>query len=148
VAEGLLIGEGAPVAAGQGAGFVGDRAEVAAVGAGLFGREGQGLLLQEGGEGALGQAAGGGGGDLFEGEQIDVQARAGVSESTPGNNFPPLGGQIADFLEFLGAYLGSGHGLPCLGVTPKHVEGHPFPFYGKGLSPAKPVLASLIAARG
>jgi hypothetical protein len=106
VAEGLVIGEGAPVAAGQGAGFVGERAEVAAVGAGLLGREGLGLLLQEGGEGALGQAAGGGSGDLFEGEQIDVQARAAVPEGTPGHNFPPLGGEVADFLEFLGGLVG------------------------------------------
>jgi hypothetical protein len=82
--------------------LVADGAELAAVRAGLFGRQGLGLLFQEGSEGALGQTAGGSVGDLFQGEQIDVQAGASVPESTPGNNFAPLGPQVTDFLEFLG----------------------------------------------
>ena len=88
--------------AGEGAWLVADRAQPSATGAGLLGRQGLGLQLQEGAEGALGQAAGGGSGDLLEGEQIDVEARAAVPEGTPGHNLPPPGGQVVDFLEVLG----------------------------------------------
>ena len=139
--DGFAVGEGAAVA-DQRAWLVGDRAQLAAGGAGVVGGEGLGLLLQEGGEGALGQAAGGGGGDLFQGEQIDVQAGAGVTEGAAGDDLAPLGRQITDILEFFGCESRSGHGLSCLGVTPSDVEGLSCPFYRKVLHPAKPVLAS------
>src|SRR5262249_36449704 len=141
-AEGRALGAGAPVAAGQRAGFVGDRAAPAAGRAGGFGGQGLGLVFQEGSEGARGQAAGGRRGDPFQGEAIDVRAGAGLPESTPGSNCPPAGRQFTDCLEVLGCQLRSGHRLSCLSVTPKHREGHSFPFYGKASSPAKPVQGS------
>jgi hypothetical protein len=142
VAERFVGGEGAAVAGGRGAGFMTDGAEAAAVGAGLFGGQGLGLLLQEGGQGALGQAAGGRLGELFEGEEIDVQAGAGVPESPAGATFSPAGRQFADFLEVFRGKKRAGHRLPCLGVTAIRREGRSCPFDGTVCSPAKPVQAS------
>jgi len=67
------------------------------------------LQFEKGSKGALGQAAGGGGGDLFEGEQVNVQSRATVPEGAAGDNFTPLGGQVADSVELLGGQSGSSH---------------------------------------
>src|SRR5262249_7856655 len=141
VADGLVVGECAPVA-GQGAWVLAHRAKLAAVRAGLLGGEGLGLLLQEGGEWAFGESAGGGLGNLLQGEQIDVQPRSGVAEGTAGDNLAPLGGQIADVLEFFGCQWRSAHGLPCLGLAPSDVSGRSGPFYRKARRQAKPVLAS------
>jgi hypothetical protein len=64
--------------------------------------EGLGLLLQEGGERALGQTASGLQSDRFQGGEIDSQAWSFGAESPPGDNFAPLGRQVTDFLEVLG----------------------------------------------
>src|SRR5437868_2872244 len=117
MADGLAISERAAVA-GQGARLVADGTQLSAVGAGALRGEGLGLLLQEGGEGALGQAAGSGAGDLLQGEQINVQAGPGVPEGTAGDNFAPLGGGVADVLEFLGCQARGGHEQSCLGLAP------------------------------
>ena len=143
MAQGLAVGE-CPAVADQGTWLVGHRAQLAAAGARVVGGEGLGLLLQEGGEGALGQAAGGGG-DLFEGEQIDIEARAVITEGAACDNLAPLCRQVADRLEFLGCESRSGHRLSCPGVTPSDVEGLSCLFYRKVRHPAKLVLAS---ARG
>jgi hypothetical protein len=100
VAKRLVQGELAAFD-GQRALFVADGAESAAVRTGLLAGKALGLLLQEGGEGALGQAPSGGSGDLLQGLEVDVQARAGVAEEATGHDFSPAGGQFVDFLEFL-----------------------------------------------
>jgi hypothetical protein len=91
-----------------------DRAAASAVGAGLLGAEPVSLLFQQGGEGTFGQAGGGGSGDLLHGVQIDVGSRPGLAEGMPGHDFAPAGGEVPDFLEFLGGEGAVRHGQSCL----------------------------------
>jgi hypothetical protein len=90
VADGLVVGDGA-AAGDEGARLAADGAEVAAGGARALRGQGLGLLPQQGGEGALGQAAGGGVGDLLEGVEVDVEAGAAIAEGAAGNDFAPVG---------------------------------------------------------
>ena len=76
-------------------------AGASAVGAGLLRTEGLGLLLQSGGESAFGQS-GGGGGELLQGGEIEVEAGAGVAEGLACDNFAPLGSESTDIVEVLG----------------------------------------------
>jgi hypothetical protein len=116
VAQGLALGQGA-VAAGQGALGPADGARAAALGAGLLRAEGLGLLLQEGGEGAFGQAGGGGVGDLLHGAEIHVGAGAVGAKGVAGDDLAPAGGQFTEFTEVLGRELPSRHGESFLGVA-------------------------------
>ena len=65
-------------------------------------------MLQEGGERAVEQSAGGGDGDPF---QVGVQTGAGVAESASGHDLAPAGRHITDILEFFGGEWRSGHAL-------------------------------------
>jgi hypothetical protein len=87
-----------------------DGAKAATVGAGLLGGESLGVVFQEGGEGALGQAGGGGRGELLHGGEVEVVAWGGVAEGASGNDFAPLGGEFADLAELL-----RGEGSLCHG---------------------------------
>jgi hypothetical protein len=71
VGDRLTLADG-PAGDLQGAGFAVDGTGGAAVGAGGLGAEGLGLLFQQGGEGALGQAGGGGVGELLHGVEVGV----------------------------------------------------------------------------
>jgi hypothetical protein len=64
------------------------------MGTGLLGSEGLGLLLQQGGQGALGEAGGGRLSDLFHGAEIDVQSRPLLAAGASGDDLAPLGGQV------------------------------------------------------
>jgi hypothetical protein len=101
VADGLAWG---PLAAVEGQGPVraANRAGPAAVGAGLLRSQGVGLLAEQDGEGAFGEAGGGGAGDILHGLEIDLRARAGVTEGAAGNDCAPVSSEVADFLEVLG----------------------------------------------
>jgi hypothetical protein len=68
----------------------------------LLGSQGVGLLLQQDGEGAFGQASGGDAGNVLHSLEIDLRARACVAEGVAGNDFAPLGGAVMDGLEVLG----------------------------------------------
>jgi hypothetical protein len=59
------------------------------------------LLVEQGGEGAFGQASSSGFGDLLQGREVGVQGRAGVAEGTAGYDSTPLRGQITDLLDLL-----------------------------------------------
>jgi hypothetical protein len=72
------------------------------------------LLAQQGGQGALGQALGGRGGDLLQGHKVDVGARASLAENASGDDFSPPGGQIMDLLQFLRRDDALRHGQSCL----------------------------------
>jgi hypothetical protein len=98
----------------QGPWLPADGTESAAVGARLLLVEGLGLLLQEGGKGALGQARRRGAGHLLHSIEIDVQARALVAEGTTGDDFAPTGGEGLDLLEEFGREGPTGHGESCL----------------------------------
>lgn len=98
-------------------------------GTGLLGTQGLGLLFEAGLQGSFGQAGGRGLGDLFHGVEIDVEARAGVAKRTAGDDFSPLGGEGAQFLEFLRSELASRHDASCVGVTGQRVIGLLLPDY-------------------
>jgi hypothetical protein len=101
-----------------------------------------GLLVEQRGEGALEDALGGGLGGLLQSEQVGVQGRSGIAESTARHDFPPLGSEITEMLEFLGGQRSGGHELSCLGLAPRDETGWSSPFYDKVLPLAKPVLTS------
>ncbi len=119
VGGGFAVAHGGAVAAREDAWLVVDRTRPPAGGAGGLRREGLGLLLQEGGERAVEQSAGGGDGDPFQGGQVGVEAWAGVAEGASGHDLAPAGRHITDILEFFGGEWRSGHALPCLGLAPK-----------------------------
>jgi hypothetical protein len=77
------------------------QAESAAIGTGLLGSEGLGLLVQERAEGALGQARGGGGGNLLHRLEVEWTVGARFSAEASGDDFSPAGGEIMDVLEQL-----------------------------------------------
>ena len=98
----------------QWSGLLSDGAGAAAVGAGQLRTKGLGLLLQGGRERAFSEA--GGGSELFQGGEIEVEARAVDAESPSGDNFAPLGGQMTDILEVLGRNFAAGQRQSCLRV--------------------------------
>ena len=67
----------------------------------LFG-ESLRLLLEEELECSFGQPLRGGGGDLLEGAEIDIEPRPVVTECSLGNYFGPLSSKVVEFLELLG----------------------------------------------
>jgi len=99
VADRLVEGQLLAALDGQGPVLAADGARAATVGARLLGGEGPGVLLQEGGEGALGQAGRGGRRELLHRREVEVGARLGVAQGATGDDFAPPGGQFPDFLE-------------------------------------------------
>jgi hypothetical protein len=81
--------------------------------------QGVSLLFQEGLQGALGEAGGGGAGDLLHGLQIAIESRPLVAEGASGDNLAPAGGEVTEFLEFLGGEGTSCHAASCLDVETK-----------------------------
>jgi hypothetical protein len=61
-----------------------------------------GLLVKEELQGSFGQPLGRRGGDLFHGSEVDVQTGSVVAEGPFGNDFPPLGGEVSELVEFFG----------------------------------------------
>ena len=98
MSDGLVLGNGA---AGPlpGAWLVRNGAAVAAIGTGSGVSEALGLTFEEVGECSFGESCGGDIGELFHGVEIGVESRSVVAESSSANNFSPVGGEFADFLE-------------------------------------------------
>lgn len=108
MADRFALGDG-PAGQVQGAGFAVQGTGGAAVGAaGLFAQD-LGLLFQQGGEGALGEASGRGAGELFHGLEIGVQAGAVVAVGPAGHDFAPASGEITDFSEEFGGKFTTRH---------------------------------------
>jgi hypothetical protein len=84
--------------------------ESAAIGAGLFAGEGLGLLVQESAEGALSQTGRGGGRDLLHGLEVEGTVGVRLRADATGNDFSPLGGEVADLLQRLRRQLALRHG--------------------------------------
>jgi hypothetical protein len=95
------------------------------------------LLFQQGGEGALGQAGGGGAGQLLHGVEVGVQAGPGVAEGAAGDDFAPAGGGVADFLEDFRGKFTTCHGRYRLVLAAKVGEGRFGPLYDTALARAK-----------
>jgi hypothetical protein len=142
VAQRFALGE-LPAVESQWPFLLANGAGAAAVGAGLLGAEGIGLLSEQDGEGALGESGGGGAGNVLHGLENDVGAGARVAEGAAGNAFAPLGGEITDFLEFLGRELAPRHGLSCLILA--RMKGYAFllPLYVPALCWTKLFMASV-----
>jgi hypothetical protein len=119
-----------------------NRAGAAAGRARLLGAKGLGLLLEQGGEGALGQPGGGSAGDLLHGGQIDFGPRAVAAEGVAGDDLAPAGGQRTDFQEVLGREMATRHDEPCLGVARPNGNGFLPPLYCQALCQAKLFMAS------
>jgi hypothetical protein len=122
VAGGLAVEEVPAPADLHGPVLVADGAELATGGARLglteaLGLQDRGLL-----QGAGGQSAGGGDGDLFHGGEIDVEPGAVVAEGVPDDDFTPLVGQVMDFLEVLRGEFRRRHGLNLLAVRANRGE--------------------------
>jgi len=127
----------------------GERARLALDGAGpptartgLLGPQGLGLLFEASLQGPLRQAGGRGLGDLLHGVEVDVEPGAGVAEGASGDDFAPLGGEGAEFLEFLRRELASRHSASCAGVTGRTGIGLLLSGYGSRLGEAKWFMAS------
>jgi hypothetical protein len=76
-----------------------DGTKTSAGGAGLLSAEAVRLLFQESAEGAFGQASGSGASNLLHRVEIDLGARAFLTEGVTGNYFAPALGQLTDFLK-------------------------------------------------
>jgi hypothetical protein len=99
---------------GQRSVLVTDRTKPSAVRTRVVGCDGLNLLVQQGIEGALGQAGGGGSGDLLHGLEVDGGVGAGVGEDAAGDDFAPAGGEVTDLLEFFSREFALRHGQSCL----------------------------------
>ena len=94
-----------------------------ALGTGLLLAQGVGLLFEEGLQSALGEPGGGGAGDWLHGSEIDVEPGAVVAEGAAGNDFAPLGGEAAEFLQFLRGERAVCHDASCVGVKSRKRDG-------------------------
>ena len=104
--------------------------------------QGVGLLLEEGLQGARGESLGGGAGDLPHGVESDAEPGPAASAGASGDDFAPLGGAAAEFVELLGGEGPACHDAPCLGVvTRSGEESFPVP-YDCELHAAKLFMAS------
>jgi hypothetical protein len=88
-----------------------------AIGAGLLLAQGIGLLLEKGLQRALGESGSGGEGDLFHRSEIDVESGPAIAKGASGDDFAPLGGEAAEFVDFLGGQGAACHDGSCLGVA-------------------------------
>jgi hypothetical protein len=93
-----------------------------AFGTGLVLAQRLGLLFEERLQGALGQAGGGGLGNLLHGREIDVESGSVVPEGASGDDFAPLRGEVAEFLKFLGGEGAACHAASCVGVEARTKE--------------------------
>src|SRR5207244_8758098 len=96
-----------------------------------------GLLFQEGGQGAFGQAGGGGAGERLDGREVGVQSPAVVAEGASGNDFAPAGGEVTDFLEKFGGKFAARHGQYYLVLVAKVWDQFLSPLYDTRLGLAK-----------
>jgi len=115
----------------------------AAVGARLLVAEGGGVTVEEGLEGALGEALSGRVGDLFHRGEVDVESGSVVAEGASGDDFPPLGGQLAEFEEFVGGEGTACHDVSCQRVPANRTEEFPPTIYGRELATAKLFMTSI-----
>jgi hypothetical protein len=141
MAHRFALGDGA-VAEFEGAFLAGDAARASTVGTGLCGAELLGLLFQQRGQGALGHALGGGGGDLLHDVEIDIESRAGVAEGVAGHNFAPAGSEVTDVLELLSGELTLWHSQACLVLAKSGKYAFLLALYRTILCLAKQVLTS------
>jgi hypothetical protein len=141
VADRFALGNG-PARQVQGARFAVDGTGGAAVRAeGLF-AENLGLLFEQGGEGAFGDAGRRGAGELLHGLEVGIQAGAAVAEGPAGDDFAPAGGEVTDFLEEFGGKFTTRHGWYRLVLAAKVPEECLRPLYDPRLGLAKLWMAS------
>jgi hypothetical protein len=128
----------------QGAGFAAQSTGGAAVGTGYLFAERLGLLFQQEGEGALGEARRSGVGQLLHGLEVSIQSGAAVAEGAAGDDFAPAGSEVADLLEEFGGKLTTCHDRYHLGLATEGREEFLSPLYNPRLGLAKLLMASSI----
>jgi hypothetical protein len=111
--------------------LAGHRARPATGRTGLRFAEGVGLLLEEDGEGALGQAPCRFLGQFLQGREVDVGRGAFRAESTPGDDFAPGRRQFTDVPEVFRLQWGTRHSLSCLGLGCSDADALFLLFYAK-----------------
>jgi hypothetical protein len=87
---------------GQRSFLVSHRAEPSTVRARLLRSQRLGLLVEQHGQGAFGDAGSGSPRDLLHGLEIDIGSRSRVAKGAAGDDFAPLGSKVTQFVEFLG----------------------------------------------
>jgi len=80
------------------------------------------LLLEERGEGSLEQPVGGGLSELLHESEVDVQTGPSGPEDPTGDDFTPIGGEGADFLEQFRREGAVWHSKSCLVLAEKAPE--------------------------
>jgi len=128
---------------GQGSVLGTDKAEAAAIGAGLLGPQAARLLLEKDLQRALVQAVGGGRGDLLHGGEIDAEVGSVVSEGAACHDFSPASGEFVDLTEFYSGDLALGHLQSLLVLASSASSVFPLPLYQTSLCLAKRVLTSV-----
>ena len=126
----------------QGTGLAGNGTRGATVGTGNLLAQRLGLLFQEDGQGAFGQAGGGGVGELLHGVEVGVEAGTVLAEGAAGDNFAPASGEVADFLEEFWGKFTACHGRYCLVLAAKGGKEFLSPLYEARLGLAKLLMAS------
>ena len=99
---------------GQEPRFPAEGADGAASWTGLLRTERLGLLLQEKGKGAFRKSCSGGVDYLLHRVEVDIQTRTIVTEGAARDDFTPVGGERADFLEESGGEFATWHGKSFL----------------------------------
>lgn len=105
-----------------------------------------GMLFEEVGQSAFGQSRGGSVSQLLHGVKIDVESGSLLAEGSSGDNFAPIGGEVADFLEKFGGKLSAWHGWYYLVLATRKRVQFLFPLYDTRLHRAKPWMASRLGA--
>lgn len=98
MSDGFVLGD-ATAGPLPGACLAGKGTAVSAFGTGSGVSEALGLTFEEVGEGSFGESSGGDIGELFHGVEIGVESWSIVAEGSSSDNFSPVGGEFADFLE-------------------------------------------------
>ncbi len=127
----------------QGPGFALQGTGAAAVRAGGLFAQGLGVLFQQGRQGTLGEAGGGGARKLFHGLEIGIEAGTAVAAGPAGHDFAPAGGQVTDFLEEFGGKFTACHSRYHLVLTARVSEQFLRPLYDTRLRSAKLWMASI-----
>jgi hypothetical protein len=94
-----------------------DGTKALAVGAGVLGSESLGLLFEQGGDGAFDQSAADLQGQFLHDREADIRSGSLGPEGTPGDDFSPLGGELAEFADVFRTWWGARHGLASLALV-------------------------------
>ena len=114
---------------------------------GLLLAQAVGLLFEKGLQSSLGKTGGGGDGDLLHGREIDVESGSVLAEGASSDDFAPLGGKAAEFLDVVGSKGAACHDASCVGVNTNTKEKLAPLGYDEALDTAKRFMTSSVIPR-